>query len=428
MLTFTVPDSWVFLGRFHPVTLHFPIGFLVLVFLLEIYAFVRPSQELRRIVQGILILGALGAVSVAAFGFILAQEGGYDPTTLTWHQYLGLAVAVLAVVSAVMHHRGFRDGATAFHRWRYRGVLSVAVVCLMAAGHQGGNLTHGSQYLVEHAPPALKRLLGEGGDSEESPAIAESEVAKAFHETVGGVFEKYCYQCHGAEKQKGGYRMDDPEWAKLGGDSGEIAIVPGAPFESYLVKVMLLSEDHDEVMPPAGKARPTPEELLQVVHWIERGAVFPEGQEAAKAPAQEQAAEVAVPTPAPASTSQAPAVTTLPSTIDFVEHIQPIFEAKCVRCHGEEKDKGDFQLHTRALAFAGGGEWGPGIVANSLEDSSIYVQISIPPDDDPDELLMPPVSKGGPLSDLEIALVRQWILEGASWPEGVVLKEAPQEG
>ena len=105
------------------------------------------------------------------------------------------------------------------------------------------------------------------------------------------------------------------------------------------------------------------------------------------------------------------------------EDIQPLLESRCVSCHGADKRKGGLRLHTRELAFGGGSDWGLGVVPHKPEESSLYLQISISPDDDPDDLLMPPTKKGGPLTADAIASVQRWIAEGAEWPSGVTLSE-----
>lgn len=66
-----------FLAPFHSVVLHFPIGFLTIAGLLEVYRVFRPSEEIRRVTGLILWLGlATGVISVA-FGLMRAGNGEY---------------------------------------------------------------------------------------------------------------------------------------------------------------------------------------------------------------------------------------------------------------------------------------------------------------------------------------------------------------
>ena len=92
---------------------------------------------------------------------------------------------------------------------------------------------------------------------------------------------------------------------------------------------------------------------------------------------------------------------------DFKTHILPILQNNCVKCHGEEKQKDDLRLDTYEWVLKGG-EHGAVVVAEDLIESSLFQRITLPADDDD---IMPP--KDGPLSDNEIALIKNWIANGA---------------
>lgn len=63
------------------------------------------------------------------------------------------------------------------------------------------------------------------------------------------------------------------------------------------------------------------------------------------------------------------------------------------------------------------------MVPGKPEESSIIQRVVLPADDDD---VMPP--KGGPLKSEEIALLKQWVAEGAVWPKGVALRhKSPEE-
>ena len=120
-------------------------------------------------------------------------------------------------------------------------------------------------------------------------------------------------------------------------------------------------------------------------------------------------------------------MTSLAASPDFHQDIKPILEENCVRCHGEDKDKGNLRLHTHATAMEGG-ETGDAIDLNNPEKSLILELVSLshdhadimppPPEQDDDE-----DEKGGaPLDGNEIALLEQWISNGAEWPIGVTLQ------
>jgi mono/diheme cytochrome c family protein len=86
------------------------------------------------------------------------------------------------------------------------------------------------------------------------------------------LFAKHCAGCHGAEKQRGGLRLDTAKSILKGGNSGP-AVAPGKGAESLLVKAVLGAEGV-KAMPPRGP-RLAPEEAALLRDWIDGGAKAP---------------------------------------------------------------------------------------------------------------------------------------------------------
>ena len=101
-----------------------------------------------------------------------------------------------------------------------------------------------------------------------------------FVREVRPIFEKYCYECHGDKKQKGGLRLDVKSAALKGGDSHGPDIIPGNAKQSHLLQVVT-SGDEDEVMPPKG-TRLNATQVATLTAWIDQGAVWPDGVDAVK--------------------------------------------------------------------------------------------------------------------------------------------------
>ena len=59
-----------------------------------------------------------------------------------------------------------------------------------------------------------------------------------FEKEIRPLLEAHCLRCHGPEKQRSGYRLDDRAAALRGGDSGDAAIVPGRSGESSMVRAI----------------------------------------------------------------------------------------------------------------------------------------------------------------------------------------------
>ena len=104
---------------------------------------------------------------------------------------------------------------------------------------------------------------------------------------------------------------------------------------------------------------------------------------------------------------------TLVEDPDFKTHILPIFQERCVDCHGIDKQKAKLRLDTYEKVMEGG-RGDASIVAGDLIGSYLFQVISLPADDDD---LMPP--KGDPLTETQVGLIRNWILKGAK-PEATL--------
>lgn len=265
-----------FLAPFHSVVLHFPIGFLTLAGVLEVYRVFSSSLDVRRISLLVMGLGLVTGVISAVFGLMRAGTGGYESAALELHRIYGIAVPVITAVAMAIQWIAYRKEGSKGWRLTYRASLVGTLGLVMVAGHYGGNLTHGSKYLVENAPEFVRDLLEpepEAAPTQSSETLDANQLQ--YVEKVKPLLEAKCYQCHGPEKQKGGYRLDQPELALKGGESGKTAIKPGDPMESHLVRLILLPPQNDDVMPPAGKEPLSSDEVMTLLDWIRNGAKFP---------------------------------------------------------------------------------------------------------------------------------------------------------
>lgn len=100
------------------------------------------------------------------------------------------------------------------------------------------------------------------------PVAGEVEFAR----DILPIFERSCLSCHGVEKRRSGFRLDQRSSALKGGELG-VAILPGRSAESQLIRMVAGLEPSLE-MPPKGD-RLTPEEIGQLRRWIDDGAQWP---------------------------------------------------------------------------------------------------------------------------------------------------------
>src|SRR5438552_18869367 len=108
-----------------------------------------------------------------------------------------------------------------------------------------------------------------------------------------------------------------------------------------------------------------------------------------------------------ASTAVAAAAAQPPGTVDFRRDVQPIFRDHCISCHGPEIQMNGLRLDRRADAMRGGTQ--SDIGPHNADGSRLYHRLI----GTNFGTRMPP---GAPLSDTQIAIVKQWIDEGAEWP------------
>ena len=94
----------------------------------------------------------------------------------------------------------------------------------------------------------------------------------------------------------------------------------------------------------------------------------------------------------------------------FDRHIRPLFESYCLSCHGD-KAKGGLRLASRAAALLGG-DGGAVIVPGKSSESRLFRYVT---GDNEIGIVMPP--RGKRLSPAEVKLLRDWIDQGARWPE-----------
>jgi len=96
--------------------------------------------------------------------------------------------------------------------------------------------------------------------------------------------------------------------------------------------------------------------------------------------------------------------------VDFARDVQPIFKTYCIGCHGSSQQMNGLRLDRRRDAMHGGtiAVIGPGNSAGSR----LYLRLV----GDQFGLRMPPT---GPLPDDKIDVIKQWIDQGADWPDAL---------
>jgi hypothetical protein len=118
------------------------------------------------------------------------------------------------------------------------------------------------------------------------------------------------------------------------------------------------------------------------------------------------------------------------AAVDFEKDVRPILELHCVRCHNPkgtdyEEGRTDVDLATKEAAF----EVVSTIVPGKPEKSKLYTTTILP--DDAKKVMPPPNKVTGMIARLsseQTELLKNWILEGAEWPEGRNARRAQARG
>src|ERR1700680_490771 len=95
-----------FLGRFHVLLVHLPLGILTLAVALEILVRFRSFRSLESAVAPAWIAGAISALVTVALGFMHATEESFeDVPEVEAHQWAGVTLAVVACLTAILRIR-----------------------------------------------------------------------------------------------------------------------------------------------------------------------------------------------------------------------------------------------------------------------------------------------------------------------------------
>lgn len=107
-----------------------------------------------------------------------------------------------------------------------------------------------------------------------SPLAAASTAKIDFARDIQPILAQRCFDCHGADKAKGGLHLNTRANALRGGESGEPAFIVGHSAKSLLLQ-RILTEDENDVMPQKGDRLP-PAEIAKLKQWIDEGAIWPD--------------------------------------------------------------------------------------------------------------------------------------------------------
>jgi hypothetical protein len=236
-----------FLGHFHPVLVHLPIGILLLLGVLEAAGLLsrcRASRGCRRSRsasgRSSCAIGAAAAVLAAYLGWLLAHGGDYDLALVGRHQ-------------TARDRRGRGRGPPPCRAPPCGGstARSVRLPGTPDAWRRtpAAKITHGSDYLTAHMPGSVAADARDSRRPPPKPRTVTLESAIAYADVVQPILQERCVSCHGPAKSNGGLRVDTWDLLAKGGKHG-LVLKPGTSSQSALVRRIDLPVEEKEHMPP----------------------------------------------------------------------------------------------------------------------------------------------------------------------------------
>ena len=270
---------WNFFGHLHPVIVHFPVGLILFAAILELFTLKNFHSKLRPGINLLVITGGVSAIVAAVLGLLLARTGDYGKNILAIHQWTGIATAFLGSLALFFLLQLKKNNQPGLVK-AYRGILFFAAIGVSIAGHFGGSLTHGGDYLSETIPwsadykPLVVNNLDVATLKNDTAKLTKKQAADLTIQ-VRAILAHNCYKCHGPDKVKGELRLDRKDMIFKGGEHGVI-LTAGNPMESEIVKRITLAANDKKAMPSKDK-RLSETEVDIIKLWIQKGAPWPAG-------------------------------------------------------------------------------------------------------------------------------------------------------
>lgn len=318
------------------VLLHLPIGVLIAIWFVEL---LPPYRGDLRKNQALIILHSLlffGALLTVVLGLAYEAYGAYGDE-IDGHKNWGYGFAAAVGVTYVLYLLR-RISERLVPRFVYYLGLLASTVTMVITGHIGGELIHGKGFLTKGFEPVPVRaattperpkpakqpqatnkvpqrsietpvaqkpqlpapapapapetsiemeammdtpmepmadmMMAPPMDAAPPPPASEDPRLASF-DKAHAVFKAHCFNCHGATKQKGNYRMDSAVAIMTAGKSKIPPIVAGDLEQSELIYRIRLPRHDDEVMPPEEKAAVPEAGIAAIETWVASGAYWP---------------------------------------------------------------------------------------------------------------------------------------------------------
>ena len=237
--------------------LHLPIGSLLMTFLLLVVSRFQ-KVDLEKAIRIGVDFSFAGALMAALMGCLLSLDEAYDFNSLKFHFWAGIITLILSFSLCILHRMKGKENL-------FFGSYLMTLLALTVAGHKGGQITHGEDYL------STADLF------EEPIMVVQKDSVDYYKEVVHLIFEDKCVSCHNSNKSKSELRLDRYDLILIGGERGSIFDSQN-PNESRLIRYINLPKEDKLHMPPKNKSQLSEKEKWLLTDWVNSGAYLKEGK------------------------------------------------------------------------------------------------------------------------------------------------------
>lgn len=333
-----LPEFLYPFGPYHIVILHLPIGLLVGVLVVECFTSGSRDKQHHKSLASLHFALLFSTLLTVALGIAYENYGAYEEE-IRLHRLWGFLFAGSVLISFLLFWLQ-RIQKNSSSRFLYILGLILTSFSMTVTGHLGGQLVHGKGFLSltssaeapaqstvsnfpkntgtqapekvddpaetaanitpltsarteqekERSDPPSSSLNPDNTTEEEIVEPPVTEGGLPFKDTpdfskfmaAKDILQRNCFSCHGATKQKGGYRVDSKQAIYRPGKSSRTPVATGDPNHSYLYQRVLLPRSHDDAMPPEEKDPLSGSDIEALYDWILAGAYWPTDEEMRK--------------------------------------------------------------------------------------------------------------------------------------------------
>ena len=252
------------IGRFHPLFVHLPIGFIIIGLMLDF--FFRNKKEHTPVLRFVFLWAFITSIFSIITGYLQYDREGYAWESVQWHLIMGILTMIFCLLFYLkLKYVAFRILPKNF-------LFAGLSISLLVTGHLGGNITHGSDHLIEPLPPEIKGFLGLEYQNDLIELDPENYRNAVFYtEVIQPILNQKCVSCHNDKKTKGGLKMNSYNAIMKGGKNGLVVMINNS-IDSKIHKRMNLPIEDRYHMPPKSRTQPSMEEIELIKIWIDNSA------------------------------------------------------------------------------------------------------------------------------------------------------------